>query len=54
MFHIYDGKFKITSDPISFNWLQKMFTNAGINWSLVNTLPHGSMVMYKTFKIVRV
>jgi hypothetical protein len=56
MFHVYDSDNRVTSNPISYNYLLKYFFNSKslIDWNKISTLPEGHAYAYQEFKIVRV
>jgi len=56
MFHVYDNNNRITSSPISYNYLLKHFFHSKslIDWNKISTLPEGYAYTYQEFKIVRV
>lgn len=54
MFYVYDSGFRITSNPISYNFLLgSLFVSAKLDWQKVSTLPLGECYTYENFKIVR-
>ena len=56
MFKVYDSKELITSSPISYNFLLKLFQGKHfmIDWNKISTLPDGHAYSYQEFMIVRV
>ena len=56
MFKVYDNKELITSNPISYNFLLKLFQGKHfmIDWNKISTLPDGHAYSYQEFMIVRV
>ena len=56
MFKVYDNKCLITSSPISYNFLLKLFysKHSLIDWSKVSSLPEGHAYSYQEFMIVRI
>lgn len=53
MFYVYEGKYKLTDNPVSYNHLQTMFKSVSVPWSKVSILPCGEFVQIGEFKIVR-
>jgi hypothetical protein len=53
MYVVYDGKHKITDQPISLNWLYNMFASVWLPTD-VATMKPGECVTITTFKIVKV
>jgi hypothetical protein len=53
MYLVYDGKHKITDNPISLHWLYNMFASVWIPDRVAHMKP-GECVTVTTFKIVKV
>lgn len=54
MFDVYEGKYKITDNPISYNHLLKMFAAINVSWNKVSSLPYGECINLGEFTIVRI
>lgn len=55
MFHVYDGKYRVTESPVSYNHIVTyLFQYAKIDWRKLSTLPLGEAYSYNDYKIVRV
>ena len=56
MFHVYDTNNRVTSNPISYNYLLKYFFNSKslIDWNKISSLPEGHAYEYHEWQIVRV
>lgn len=53
MFYVYEGKYKITDTPVSYNHLLKVFKNMNVPWNKVSILPMGESIVVNEFIIVR-
>lgn len=53
MFHIYEQNYRITSEPVSYNHLLKLFNAIGIPWAKISSMPVGEHISFNEFKIVR-
>lgn len=54
MFDVYDGNYKITIQPVSYNFLQTILATAKVPWPKISTLPLGEHITVNEFKIVRI
>jgi hypothetical protein len=55
MYHVYCGKDRITSSPVSYNHVIKnIFQRANLDWKKLSSLPIGECYSYDEYKIVRV
>lgn len=53
MYHLYDGKYRVTQNPISLNWLYNLFATITLPREVVSLKP-GECVSFDHFKIVKV
>lgn len=54
MYDVYDGSYKVTSNPISYNFLLSLFNSIEIPWIQISSLPLGKMIKIDHFTIVRI
>lgn len=53
MFHVYDSGYRITCNPVSYNYLLQLFKTVKVPWSELSTLATGNFIKVDTFIIVR-
>lgn len=54
MYHVYDGRYRITDNPVSLNWLYNILSSIYVPWLKVAEMLPTECMSVENYKIVKV
>jgi hypothetical protein len=54
MYHVYDGKYRITDNPVTLNWLYNILKSIYVPWYTIARMKPTECVSIEDYKIVKV